>query len=551
MPEYLSPGVYIEELAGPKPIQGVGTSTGAFVGIAERGPVNSPQLITNLTQFGDTFGSFMPKALLAYGVQHFFTEGGTRCYVVRAFKPSADPSDDDPTPDLARVHLAVPAVAGPPALAASTFSIFASSVGKWGNRLSVSVGAPGFSPDEDPADPRFKLSVFLDDDPAPVEVFDQLSLNEFDGDTDFPNPDHAEVRINGVSRYITVNDLSEDRAQITPPAVTPAPVPLTGGGDGAALGSAAANFKPTDLIGAVATATDPASGLNAFDTVDDINIVAIPDLVNEGFAPADTRDSTLAAIGYCERRKDCFFVADTPRGLTPQNALAYKRGVAPQPEGSAFNSKYAALYYPWVQATDPITGKRKLLPPSGAVAGSYSAADVRVGVHKAPAGTEDGYLNAAVDIERVVTRGEQDTLNPEGVNVIRKFPDAGVVIWGARTVSNDPEWRYVNVRRLFIFLEESILKGTQGTVFEPNDRGLWKRIIRDVGAFLRIQWMEGKLVGDKPEKAFFVKCDEETNPPEIVDAGMVVTLIGVAPSKPAEFVIFRIRQTRAGGAAEE
>jgi phage tail sheath protein FI len=185
------------------------------------------------------------------------------------------------------------------------------------------------------------------------------------------------------------------------------------------------------------------------------------------------------------------------------------------------------------------------------VAGSYSAADVRVGVHKAPAGTEDGYLNAAVDIERIITKGEQDTLNPEGVNVIRKFPDAGVVIWGARTVSSDPEWRYVNVRRLFNFLEESILKGTQGLVFEPNDKSLWKRIIRDVGAFLRIQWMEGKLVGDKPEKAYFVKCDEETNPPEIIDAGMVVTLIGVAPSKPAEFVIFRIRQTRAGGAAEE
>jgi hypothetical protein len=247
-----------------------------------------------------------------------------------------------------------------------------------------------------------------------------------------------------------------------------------------------------------------------------------------------------------------------PSGLSPMNALNYKRGQPPDPAGppplpvgTAFNSKFAAIYYPWIQATDPITGKRKLLPPSGAVAGSYSAADVRVGVHKAPAGTEDGYLNAAVDIERIITKGEQDTLNPEGVNVIRKFPDAGVVIWGARTVSSDPEWRYVNVRRLFNFLEESILKGTQGLVFEPNDRSLWKRIIRDVGAFLRIQWMEGKLVGDKPEKAYFVKCDEETNPPEIVDAGMVVTLIGVAPSKPAEFVIFRIRQTRAGGAAEE
>jgi phage tail sheath protein FI len=431
--------------------------------------------------------------------------------------------------------------------------------------LSVLPSAAGFSPTADPVnDPRFKLSVFMDDDPIPVEVFDQLSMNEFDGDTDFPNPNHVESRINGVSKFINVIDATDNRLQIAPPTFPTAPVtsppspalpppviPLAGGSDGAAPGSATASFKPSDLIGTFATSTAPATGLNAFDTVDDINIVAVPDLVNPGFAPADARDATLLGFGYCERRKDCFFVADTPSGLSPQGALAYKRGVAPQPAGSAFNTKFGALYYPWIQVTDPITGKRKLTPPSGAVAGSYSAADVRVGVHKAPAGTEDGYLNSAADVERIITKGEQDTLNPEGVNVIRKFPDAGVVIWGARTVSSDPEWRYVNVRRLFNFLEESILKGTQGVVFEPNDRSLWKRIIRDVGAFLKIQWMAGMLVGDKPEKAFFVKCDEETNPPEIVDAGMVVTLIGVAPSKPAEFVIFRIRQTRAGGAAEE
>ncbi|HEX7317656.1 MAG TPA: phage tail sheath subtilisin-like domain-containing protein [Pyrinomonadaceae bacterium] len=547
MPEYLSPGVYIEELAGPKPIQGVGTSTGAFVGIAERGPINSPQLITNLTQFGDVFGSFMPKAFLAYGVQHFFLEGGTRCYVVRAFKPSGPPTGQDPTPDISRADLfTLTGNTGDMAMA-----VLASSEGAWGDRVSVQASAAGFSPDADPQnDPRFKLSIFIDGAPTPAEVFDQLSMNEFDGATDFPNPDHVEVRINGVSKYITVIDATDNRTKITPPFFTTTPVKLTGGSDGAPLGSTNADFKPADLIGAVSTSTVPASGLNAFDAVDDINIVAIPDLVNPGFASADARAATLLALTYCTNRKDCFFVADTPGGQSPQNALAYKRGQSPF-SGSAFNSKFGALYYPWIYATDPITGKLKLLPPSGAVAGSYSAADVRVGVHKAPAGTEDGYLNAAADIERIVTKGEQDTLNPEGVNVIRKFPDAGVVIWGARTLSSDPEWRYVNVRRLFNFLEESILKGTQGLVFEPNDKSLWKRIIRDVGAFLKIQWMEGKLVGDKPEKAFFVKCDEETNPPEIVDAGMVVTLIGVAPSKPAEFVIFRIRQTRAGGAAEE
>lgn len=554
MPEYLSPGVYIEELSGPKPIEGVGTSTGAFVGIAERGPINSPQLITNLTQFADTFGGFMPSAFLAYGVQHFFTEGGTRCYVVRAFKESAAPTVDAPYPDLAHAVLTIEGdVSSPPSPPSSppdgtpTLNVSATSPGAWGNQISVRIEPAGFDPEEDPDNPTlFKLSVYYKDPAVPVESFDLLSMNEFDGDTDFPNPNHVEARINGISKYIIVDDITTDRDEITPPGLTGL-IALSGGGNGAALGTGDDSFKATDLIGSSADAT----GIFAFDTVDDINIVAIPDLVNPGFGTGgeSARDATLLALTYCTNRKDCFFVADTPAGLTPQGALAYKRGTTPA--GSSFNSKYGALYYPWIYAIDELTGKRKLLPPSGAVAGSYSAADVRVGVHKAPAGIEDGYLNAAADIERIVTKGEHDTLNPEGVNVIRKFPDAGVCIFGARTLSSDPEWKYVNVRRLFIFLEESILKGTQSVVFEPNDRSLWKRIIRDVGAFLRIQWREGKLVGDKPEKAFFVKCDEETNPPESVDLGRLITLIGVAPSKPAEFVIFRIRQTRSGGDAEE
>jgi phage tail sheath protein FI len=226
--------------------------------------------------------------------------------------------------------------------------------------------------------------------------------------------------------------------------------------------------------------------------------------------------------------------------------LDYKRGVGTI-DGNAFNSKFGAIYYPWISVTDPVTGKPMLCPPSGAVAGSYAEADGRVGVHKAPAGTEDGYLNSAIGVERVITKGEQDTLNPQGVNVIRKFADAGIVIWGARTVSSDPEWKYVNVRRLFNFIEQSILKGTQGLVFEPNDPSLWKRITRDVSAFLKVQWMEGKIIGNKPEQAFFVHCNEQTNTPETMDLGQVITLIGICPSKPAEFVIFRIKQTRFGG----
>jgi uncharacterized protein len=543
MPEYLSPGVYIEELAGPKPIEGVGTSTGAFVGIAERGPIGSPQLVTNLTQFAETFGGFQPKAYLAYGVQHFFTEGGTRCYVVRAFKLTAPPSVAEPNPDVAKVVLQN-------ATPESALTVLATSEGLWGNNIAIRVSPASFNPDNPPDQAkRFKLTVHYKGDPTPVEEFDHLSMNEFSAIAGFPNADHVEARINGISKFIRVIDATDDITKTEPPVPTAAPppvgTPLVGGSDGATL-------IPNDLIGAVATPLAKATGLLAFDAVDDINIVAIPDLVNEAFNLPDSRDATIEGFNYCEARKDCFFVADTPQRFSPQEALGYRQGAPPSPAtGAAFNSKFGAIYYPWIFATDPITGKRKLLPPSGAVAGSYAQADGRVGVHKAPAGTEVGFLNSAVEIERAVTKGEQDTLNPAGVNVIRKFSDSGIVIWGARTVSSDPEWKYVNVRRLFNFLEESILKGTQGLVFEPNDPSLWKRIIRDVSAFLKIQWMEGKIIGNKMEQAFFVKCDEETNPPESMDLGRVVTLIGVCPSKPAEFVIFRIKQTRFGGDVEE
>src|SRR5262249_49473018 len=157
------------------------------------------------------------------------------------------------------------------------------------------------------------------------------------------------------------------------------------------------------------------------------------------------------------------------------------------------------------EVLDPLTGGPKLVPPSGASVGTYAATDIRRGVHKAPAGSDDGFLNTAIGIQRVVTKGEHDLLNPQGVNVIRSFPDLGIVVWGARTTSSDPEWRYVNVRRLFLFLEESIQNGTYWAVFEPNDPTLWKRLARNVSAFLRVQWLEGKLVGTKPEEAFFVK----------------------------------------------
>jgi len=521
MPEYLSPGVYVEEVSsGTRPIEGVGTSTGAFVGGAVQGPVNDPDLITNFTQFAATFGGFHQDHLLAYAVRSFFLEGGTRCYVVRAFRPT---NDGDLDADTAQEILQTGGNAPADAL-----RVLAANPGTWGNQISVEVGTPAFDPD-DPTnqDGKFGLTVLYQASPGAtpdvVETYDRLSLREFTADGR-PNPFHAEIEVNRTSRYIRVQDLSADPMVTTPPAAGSSS--LGGGEDGQPLTTA-------ELIGTEAAA----DGLHAFDRVDDINIVAIPDLMAHGITNAEARTATTGAFAYCEGRKDCFFVADPPSGLTPQQVLAYKQARAPF-TGGAFNSTFGALYYPWVFVSDPLGGL-KLVPPSGLVAGAYSGTDVRRGV-------DDGHLRSAAGIERILTDGEQDTLNPQGIDVIRSFAEAGIVIWGARTVSADPEWRYVPVRRLFLFLEESIFKGTQWVVFEPNDTVLWRRIIKNVSAFLRIQWLDGKLVGEKAEEAFFVKCDEETNPPESVEAGRVVTLIGVAPQRPAEFVIFRISQTRPG-----
>lgn len=597
MPEYLSPAVYVEEVpSGIKPIEGVGTSTGAFIGIAEKGPIagaqyedgpGRPVLITSFGDFSRNFGNFVGGEFLAYAVRQFFTEGGTRCYVARTahFTDITDPS----TVTATRATTTLQDANGN-----NVLKILAIHEGVWGNNLNVTVthsskystildgalsagvteanllsvegvevgsileladvAAPGtilsqvvvtriagnriFFADglnPDVAIPNGAIvsaqdfTLTVNDGEVVVETFEHLSM-ENTNITDF-----VENRINqgGTrSRYIRVSDVPGVTSNQRP-ASTLTPQFLTGGSDGEV-------DVANDYIGDEAAQT----GFYAFDSVDDINILATPGTT--------IRSVMLAGMTYCENRKDCFFVGELPpSALTVTEVLDFKRATGSFAGEQAFNSKYGALYWPWIRMQDPLTGKPIAVPPSGAVIGSYAATDIKRGVHKAPAGIEDGFLNSAVGIEKIVTKGEHDLLNPQGVNVIRSFPGLGIVIWGARTTSADPEWRYINVRRLFLFLEESIEEGTQWVVFEPNDPVLWKRIVRNISAFLRIQWLEGKLVGNKPEEAFFVKCDEETNPPESVDLGRVITLIGVAPSKPAEFVIFRISQSRGGSSVAE
>lgn len=289
---------------------------------------------------------------------------------------------------------------------------------------------------------------------------------------------------------------------------------LGGGNDGLASVPA---FGDDDVIGSPLTST----GLFALDNIKDISLLVIPNSANA---------VAKAAIAYCEGRKDLFFIMDLPSTLSDPAAYIADK-----------SSSYAAIYYPWIVDDDPITGKPVTLPPSGALAGTYAQTDVSRGVHKAPAGVDNGYLNSATGIQRQLTQGENDILYQQKVNVIRKFPE-GILVWGARTLSSEPAWRYINVRRLFIFLEQSIERGLQWVVFEPNDLSLWKSIKRNVSTFLRVQWEEGKIVGTTEDKAFFVRCDETTNIPATVAVGQVIAEIGVAPSKPAEFVVFRFKQ---------
>jgi phage tail sheath protein FI len=293
--------------------------------------------------------------------------------------------------------------------------------------------------------------------------------------------------------------------------------------DFVALANGADGLTDGDLDLAIIGDDLARTGLHALDTVLDASILCIPNA---------SQVVSLDAIGYVENRKDMFYVFEQPSD-SDTDIAAYRRN---------FGSEYAAIYHPWILVTDRLTGRSVEVPPCGAVAGVYAKTDGLRGVHKAPAGLATAKVTVAQALAKTISKGDYDELYPAGINALRRIADAGFHVWGGRTISPDPEWRYVNVRRLFIMLEQSILRATSWATFEPNDQTLWKTLEGVVSAFLRIQWREGKLVGDTEQQAFFVKCDEETNPPEVVDAGQVITLIGAAPSKPAEFVIFRIQQ---------
>ena len=509
---YLSPGVYVEELeSASKPIEGVGTAVAAFVGFAEKGEFNRPLLITNWSQFRATFGDFLPGSYLTHAVYGYFNNGGGTCYVVR----------------IGGQGQSTEAMAALPSRAATsmdTIRVVALGAGSVGNEIAVEVSDAGG--EGEGADELFNLTVRRG---SQSETFENLTMRRGGRGR------YAETVVNDPqtgSKLIRIVDAAAGGtlAERRPQAGTHN---LSGGSE------ATTAITPAEYQGDVAERT----GIGGLEAIEEITMVCVPDLMSalrQGLINEEQlRAVQTAVIGHCESMGDRMAILDAPPGLKPQEVKEWRVNTA------RYDSKYATLYYPWIKVNDPATNQIIAVPPSGHMAGIYARNDNTRGVHKAPA---NEVVRGAVDVEMQITKGEQDQLNPDGINCIRAFPGRGIRVWGARTISSDPSWRYVNVRRFFNFVEKSIENGTHWVVFEPNDMDLWERISRNVTAFLMTQWRIGALFGATPEQAFYVKCDGETNPPDVIDAGQVITEIGMAPVKPAEFVVFRIAQLPTGGA---
>jgi phage tail sheath protein FI len=513
MPTYLTPGVYVEEVPSQsKPIEGVGTSIAAFVGLAPGGPVNTPMRISNWTQFARIFGDprepengpFMEGAYLAHSVYGFFQNGGGLCWVVRVGDAEGAPA--------AQAALPAASDAGVEAFRAVALDGAAGGPVK----LELSEEKPGGeAPKGEKAEqtPTYRLVVTAGGE---EEVYEGLSLKK--------GRSHLATKVNAASKLIRI----EETGASLPEAQR---VPKTGSYTLTLPAAAPAKIEATHFEGDVARRR----GMGGLAAVDEVTMVCMPDAMTlaANGSDAQLRDLQGKMIAHCENAGDRLAILDSPPDMLPQDVLEWRQNTA------GYDSKFATLYYPWLEVMNPLTNQPLMVPPSGHMAGVWTRTDSTRGVHKAPANEVVLGVNG---LGFQITQEEQGGLNRTGINCIRAFPGRGIRVWGARTLSSDPEWRYLNVRRLFNYISESIMEGTQWAVFEPNDERLWMQLKIAASNFLTRTWREGALFGPTPEQAFFVKCDSETNPPDVIEAGQVITEIGIAPVKPAEFVVFRISQ---------
>jgi len=566
MAEYLSPGVYVEEIDnGPRSIEGVGTSTAGFIGIAEKGPIEgAPELVTTFNSFLRIYGGFLSEfthgeyRFLAHAVEQFFTNGGTRCYVMRVAPEDAKPATKKQ----------------------GFITATAVNPGKWGNRIIVSFTQTTKRKIQlmgKISDTTYRAKNAEGIREGDIVVFEKeynTVTSVFDREITFANPFKADVvdaellpkkvlylvetdmtikYQDQVENYPGINfnegsaDYVVDRAErseiatITvgalPKSVNPiaelfekdttgVSFNLEGGSDGSISKVNAGTFIGIDK------GPGQRTGIQSFLENSTVSMMAIPGVT--------TPEVQVALVAHCENLGSRFAVLDMPEKLSkPKDLIEFR---------SLIDSTYAAMYHPWVQVFDRSANKSSYIPPSGSVLGVYSRTDINRGVHKAPANETVACTGLSINY----TKAEQDILNPEGVNLIRALPGQGIRIWGARTASSSSSFRYINVRRLFIFVEESIKASTNWVVFEPNDSMLWSRVSITVASFLDNLWRAGMLAGDSASEAYFVEIGTNTMSRDDIENGRLICNIGIAPTKPAEFVIFRISQfTAEAGGGEE
>jgi phage tail sheath protein FI len=620
MPEYLAPGVFVEEVSfRSKTIEGVATSTTGFAGMTRTGPVQyvdgarrgpsqtEPRLITSFTDFERVYGGIEPLGVhaapddadseqrtcyLAHAARAFFLNGGKRLYVSRVYRPL------EPVAGTFDAGVATRAVA----VAGAVATWRARWPGDYANVLVqvevvrsknvafTSTEHPGWGVQARRAKRGALVEVLDPPHPSPLPAGnDTLTLADLavvqvdvDGRQTFVtsggprlpdasaiiqlvelrvvvqagsrvdqvdflgvHPDHRRY----VGRIFELDDPADEDVVVwldwSPPAGGAGLAPelavalqanatprLAGGGDGALI-------APADLAGEQASLDDAkvkATGLAALGDIDDIAIVAAPDSGDMGSEDA-SRDAAQHLVAHAELLRYRIAVVDAPRGQSMSEIRDFR---------GHFDSTRAALYHPWISILDPLQpaalgapAPQIMLPSSGFVCGIYARSDTERGVAKAPA---NEVVRGLTRFEANINAGRQSVLNPEGINALRFFEGRGSRVWGARTMTSDPEWKYVNVRRLFIYLEHSIDKATQYAVFEPNGPRLWASVVDSIESFLTVEWVNGALLGNTPEQAFFVRCDRTTMTQNDLDNGRLICLVGVAPVKPAEFVIFRIGQ---------
>ncbi|MCR4786235.1 MAG: phage tail sheath subtilisin-like domain-containing protein [Lachnospiraceae bacterium] len=562
MAEYFSPGVYVEEYDNsPRSIEGVGTSTAGFIGLAEKGPViGAPVFVPNFKSFTQQFGGFLSEfaygeyRYLANSVEQFFANGGTRCFVMRVAPKDAVASSAEK----------------------GLLTVTAKNPGAWGDKVQVTLNTvkkqklqllektetgykakniDGFRegdivefegtyttiktimdrvvtftdelPDEavdDAIIPKsllylvtFDLSVRYGDE---AENYQDLSFN-------IGSPRYIGSRLAG-SELIDVNVKPMEEAgnpveEILGEGVESGAFFLEGGSDGSVSKINAGTFIGED------GGPGKRTGLQSFIENNNVSMLAIPGIT--------TPEVIVSLVGHCENLKSRFAVIDMPAEMYKTSDLIGYRGM--------IDSTYAAMYHPWIEVFDRSSNKSDYIPPSGAVMGIYSRTDQTRGVHKAPANE----VVFCTGLKTNYTKDEQDMLNPEGINLIRALPGQGIRVWGARTASSNNAFKYVNVRRLFIYVEESIKANTNWVVFEPNDATLWHRVELSITGFLDGLWRNGMLAGDSPATSYFVEIGPSTMSKDDIANGRLICNIGIAPSRPAEFVIFRVTQftAEAGG----